>query len=453
MYVKIFVCVYTLISVALLAQPVVIEGKITGAEGRTIVLLGYNGAENFPIDSTVVVTEKSYFRLTAEIPYQGLFKLMVEKGQGRNQDRYIDLILSNGSEIQFSTVFPYLTDSLKVHKGRELSYFHEFTRSYNGIQYKIILLAELLQRYPAEDSFYKVAEQKIRKLSQEKAELFKRFRDTAFPLANRYISMLRQWDAKGDDFSGSFYRGIDLSDTLWTRNVLLHQKIGQYYSYLANNQSFQDFHTMNKNFIDSVLNPLKVNEVLWKNIFAYLVRAFKAMNYPEGLEYLKVKYMEGDVCTDGANLPEIDEILANLEVLKPGAPLPEGMVQTLEGKELLVPAELPVSGLKLMIFWSHKCRHCNESKPYWEDLYKRKSPKGLKVVTLHNGDARQEWLRAIEDLPKEWIHLHDPLGWNGYTGRLKITGTPAYILLDAENRILKKTFDLMEIESILNNVL
>lgn len=442
-------CAGALLSVALKAQPVEIRGKIIGAEGKTIILYGYDGAVNFPVDSTEISAVTSRFRLSTAIPYEGLYKLVVERGQSRNQDRYIDLILTNGAEIDFNTVFPFLMDSLKVLKGSELRYFHQFTMGYNAIQYKLLLLTDLVQRYPASDPFYKEVQSKIFKLRKEKSAYFNQFRDSAFPLANRYISMLRQWDVRGDDFSGSLYKGIDLSDTLWRRNVLLHQKIGQYYTYLANNQSYQDFHIMNKSFIDSVLNPLKVNEVLWKNIFVYLVNAYRTMNYPEGLEYLKYKYTEGDVCTENLNMPEIDEILAGMEVLRPGAELPAGVVQTRDGKEFMVPGELVSGGIKLLIIWSNKCHHCNASKPYWVDLYNRHVSQGLTFVTLHNGDLRQEWLNAIESLPETWIHLHEPLGWNGYIGRLKITGTPAYILLDAENRILKKTFDLMEIENIL----
>ncbi|MFN4299546.1 MAG: DUF4369 domain-containing protein [Thermaurantimonas sp.] len=429
-----------------LGQIVRISGTIHGLNPRYVVLMGYYGVEEFPIDSAYVQMPNGSFQLSTAIPYIGLYKLLIEKGQNRSPDKYIDLILKPSDDIYIETHYPYITDSLSIIKGEEQQYFARFTKQYNQVQYKIFLLEDVFKKYPSNDPFVSEITKNLSRLQSEKKNVFQRYRDARFPIANRYISMLRQWDARGSDFSKGFYQGIDISDTLWVRNLLLHQKIGQYYNYLISENSAQDFKNLNKTFIDQVLDPLKSNELLWKNIFQYLVNAYKTMNYPDALEYLKEKYLTDGVCANPSQSLDIDQILQSINALKEGSNLPDAALKAPDGSDQIFPKDIASSKANLLILWSSGCSHCRESKPFWIDLYNRYKYNGLTITALHLESDVGLWKENIKTLPSGWIHLHDSNGWNGYASVLKIFGTPAYVLYDIDKRLILKTYDFKEVE-------
>lgn len=440
-------------TVCTFGQTIQITGSISGINPKYIVLFGYNGVEEFPVDSAYVKMPDGSFQLHTSIPYSGLYKLLIEKGQGRAPDKYIDLILKPGDNIIFKTQYPHITDSLLIVKGDELFYFTRFTKQYNQVQYKIYLLEDVLKKFPSTDPFYSEIHKNLSRLQSEKKNILQRYRDPRFSLANRYIAMLQQWDVRGNDFSKGMYHGIDISDTLWVRNVLLHQKIGQYYNYLMSENASQDFKSLNKTFIDQILDPLKSNEMLWKNIFQYLVNAYQTMNYPDALEYLKEKYLTEGVCTDPTLSTDLNQILESLNALKEGSHLPKAVLKDPYGSDRLFPVDIPSGKANLLILWSSGCSHCRESKPFWVDLYNRYKQKGLTITALHHESDVALWKENIENLPADWVHLHDSKGWNGYASELKIFGTPAYVLYDADKRLLLKTYDLKEVEEKLKKLL
>lgn len=450
---KILLNIFFFISYCIHSQSVVIQGIISGMPERHVVLIAYNGVDEFPVDSVKIGMPSGFFLLRTTIPYKGLYKLLVEKGQNRNPDKYIDLILKPGDEVHCTTFYPHITDSLKITKGEEQVYFARFTKQFNHTQYKILLLEDLLTKYPANDPFTNEIYKNLTRLRAEKKEVFGRFQNPKYELANRYISMLRQWDSRGDDFSKGFYHNIDTEDTLWVRNVLLHQKIGQYYTYVMNTHSAADFQAANKTFIDDILNPIKPNAVLWKNIFQYLVHAYKSMNYPDALEYLKSKYLSDGICADPSQATDIDQILQSLHAIKPGDKLPPVVLRAPNGDDRIFPSDLPSGKAGLLIVWSSGCSHCRESMPYWTDLYNRYKLKGLTITTLHLESDPSLWKQQLSGMPSDWANLHDKDGWNGYAATLKVFGTPVYVLYDAHTSMLLKTYDLSEVEDLLKKIL
>ncbi len=449
---KTLISFYCLLLLNAAAQTTQIAGSIRGFEGRTVLLLGYNGVEEFPVDSALVPSSGSDLHLRVALPYSGLYKLLVEKGNNRLPDKYIDLLLQPGSDVRFTTEYPYITDSLKITKGDEQIYFTRFTQQYNRTHFKIYLLEDLLIKYPTDDSFYGDIVKNKRRLLVEKKALFARFTDYRYPLANRYIDMLRQWDMRIDFFSDSFYKGIDVSDTLWIRNTLLHQKIGQYYSYLMGQKKNEDFLQANKFFIDAILDPIQTNPPLWNNIFTYLIQSYKTMNYPEAMEYLISKFRTGEVCTDPKQGQAVEEILRSLKFFKSGDALPTAVLKRYDESDFTFPTDLSASRAGLLIVWSSRCSHCRESIPYWKDLYQIYRAKGLHITALHIESDISTWRASAESLPPEWTHLHDPDGWNGYAKTLHLFGTPSYILYDRDHKILLKSHVLTEVRNRLKNM-
>ncbi|MFN3951401.1 MAG: TlpA family protein disulfide reductase [Thermaurantimonas sp.] len=449
---KTLISLYYLLLINVAAQTTQIAGSIRGFEGRHILLLGYNGVEEFPVDSALVPSSGIDFSLRVTLPYSGLYKLLVEKGNNRLPDKYIDLLLRPGSDVRFTTEYPYISDSLKITKGDEQSYFTRFTQNYNKTLFKIYLLEDLLSKYPPDDPFHGDITKNKKRLLADKEALFARFRDSRYPLANRYIDMLRQWDMRTDYFSDSFYKGIDVSDTLWIRNTLLHQKIGQYYSYLMGQKKNEDFLQANKFFIDAILDPIQSNPPLWNNIFTYLVQSYKTMNYPDALEYLSSKYLTSEVCTDPSQRRAIDEILQSLHAIKAGDALPTVVLKRNDESDFTFPSDLSASQAGLLILWSGRCNHCRESMPYWKDLYHTYGPKGLHITALHIESDITTWKASAESLPPEWTHLHDPNGWNGYAKTLHLLGTPGYVLYDRDYKLLLKSHDLTEVRNRLKNM-
>ena len=93
----------------------------------------------------------------------------------------------------------------------------------------------------------------------------------------------------------------------------------------------------------------------------------------------------------------------------------------------------------LVIFWSSTCDFCRDMLPQLNSWYQSQNQLDLEVVAISLDESKPNFERYTESLKPRWIHMHDPLGWEGKAAvSYSIYATPSLFLLDRERIILAK---------------
>ena len=93
----------------------------------------------------------------------------------------------------------------------------------------------------------------------------------------------------------------------------------------------------------------------------------------------------------------------------------------------------------LIDFWASWCGPCRGENPNVVALYKEYQPKGLEIFGVSLDNNKEAWVKAIADDGLIWKHGSDLKGWQSEPAKLySITGIPATLLLDENNKIIAK---------------
>jgi cytochrome c biogenesis protein CcmG/thiol:disulfide interchange protein DsbE len=110
---------------------------------------------------------------------------------------------------------------------------------------------------------------------------------------------------------------------------------------------------------------------------------------------------------------------------------PEISAGTLDGKPLTL-ASLH-GKVVLLDFWASWCAPCRKSFPFLDELQKRHSAEGLRVVGLSLEEDDEAVAEFLESVPVDFAIVRDPSGKTGEA--YGITAMPTSILVDRDGRI------------------
>ena len=133
----------------------------------------------------------------------------------------------------------------------------------------------------------------------------------------------------------------------------------------------------------------------------------------------------------------IADQIAKLEQTAVGQVAPNFTVTTPEGESISL---YDIKGkVKLVDFWASWCGPCRGENPNVVALYKEYQPKGLEIFGVSLDNNKEAWVKAIADDGLIWKHGSDLKGWQSEPAKLySITGIPATLLLDENNKIIAK---------------
>ena len=104
----------------------------------------------------------------------------------------------------------------------------------------------------------------------------------------------------------------------------------------------------------------------------------------------------------------------------------------------------------VLVFWSTDCSHCLKEIPELHKLLRDK--KAVKVVAFSMEKNDFRWKKMIATLPN-WHHILGLNKWENKIAKMyNISGTPTYIVLDANKKIIAKPLTIGKLSAYLEKL-
>ena len=440
-------CPFLLSTFHLSAQDSIrISGVFEGNTRYAKVLVKKFGIGSYDIAGATIY--KDSFTVTAPATIEsGVYRFQYAHSE---QIQYIDLIL-NGQDrnIRFSikandeVAKPVFTGSV------ENIAYQDYLQRIKFLLGKIDLLNQFIYAYPSPKTEVvraALAEYEKEKLAYSLAlEDFKsKMKGTwAYHMvANRpYYFTNPTDDPRIQDYMKRehYWEGMDVSNVKLINSPLYTEHILNYLRYWMNPKMNFNSAEKTEGFkrdVDRIIRQFSTNKEMHEFAYRYLTLGFKEIGEEEVLKYMDENYKTlAEQCMDNVEKSEFDRRMKGYAALKEGNLAPNIVYSDAKGvKQELHKLKSPQT---MIVFWASTCPHCLEEIPK-VNLWAKNNPQTKVLAISLDGDA-VAYKKAIVDLP-DIIHSCDFKRWDGAAvNDYFIFGTPTYILLDRDKKIISKS--------------
>lgn len=387
----------------------------------------------------------------------GVYRL--QYGQTEPND-YVDVILDGKeTEIEFSLDCnePIEIRIPKFTKSNENKNWYDYQVARQKSLQKIQVLQQFLTQYPnTKDKIVAQIEstfqQEKNTYYQQEALFLKQNSQTwaSKMVANRPYSFTNpndDWRLQAFEVKEHYWDNIAttvpelLNSPLYTEHVL------EYLKYYMNPDLKFSEEEMNEGFIKSVdiiIQKFSGSDATKKFAIQYLQMGFKELGNEKVLQYIDEKYKETiEQCQDETDKDAFDKRVQGYATIKVGNKAPDIFFTTLDFNLHALAAEKTI-----VVFWASWCPHCMEELPKLNE-WAIANP-ATKVVAISLDEDQTDYETAIKKFPA-LIHDTDLKKWEGKAVTdYFVYGTPTFIVLDKDKKILGKHTSLDQLKTFIN---
>ncbi|MDR2122117.1 MAG: TlpA family protein disulfide reductase [Flavobacteriaceae bacterium] len=416
------------------------KGTITDYPNKRVVVKLDRAFDELLV-GTVTTNSSGFFSLPVKEKYTGIIEISLpdaKKGSvfiSDNTDIDFTASISNGADDGFILYNP----------GNSINKAYQEYLNYELKKSSILpQLQSILNIYTPSDDFYSSLKKEIQTISGlNPPDLSK------YPFLSYYISAL-ELVKNSDSDSGSGSIKNDIIDHLKNSGEEFETAgLGRalLYNYLRQSFSGVSSRTDWENNVDNAI------EILLKEVGEDTDRGQETLsaviNFLNGYGITKLadKYMnKAESLTCSIN-PELKETITRNNSIKEGKIIPDiKFTHKLNGKYSSL-YDIKTK-YKLILVWASWCAHCKQEKPFVKQFYENFKKSGGEIIALAIDNDKALWEDFIKDT--SWLNDSDLLYWDSkYVKELNITGTPTLFLVDQNNKILKITAKISDINSLI----
>ena len=425
-----------------------ISGQLLNNTRFAKVVVSKFGVGSFPIAAVPIQEEK--FSLTAPGDIEpGVYRFQYSQ----TANDYVDIIL-DGKEKEISFSIDLMTEKKTPvfiqSKENQLWYSHQ-NQSQLQLQ-KIELLNQFAAMYPGTKD--KIISQASKALAKEKENyttqksIFLKNNPTtwaALMVQNKshyFTNPKDDWRIQNYEKHQHFWDNVNTTNPQLINTPLYTELILEYLKYYLNPEMQFSEEEMNqglKKCVNTIMQNFSGNEKTQKFALQYLQLGFKEIGNEEVLQYLDQNFQELVAqCQDDSEKAAFDKRMEGYAAMKEGMLAPNIAFESTNYK---VKSLYDIEATQiLVVFWASWCPHCMEEIPK-VNIWVKEHPE-TSVVAISLDDDKTAYEQAIQKLPN-MVHHTDLKKWNGQAVKdYYVYGTPTFILLDSEKKIIRKTATL-----------
>ena len=420
-----------------------IKGTIDGIKNTEIQLNGYNGMNNYFIDSKPI-NNKGQFTFNVSKVKKGILLLSI----GNNIN--LELIYT-GKSIEFKTTKLSPFADIKFINSEENTQYYNFEKEV--MNYKKLLnyvrKNAILQKLPdtivyklvetADKNFVASTQKQLNTIKEPNVKQCVRVLSYPAPLleigdTNLYIKLKKEFFVQM------------LSDTkLLNDNFLLHTPYLNYrmnllfYNLLNNTPQKQLINISQK----LIRNTTGDNQTF---VIDYLQEYFSMNDKGNLLNWMNnFLKQEGIGYCHAADLEKSAETMSKLEI---GRAIPDQGFYGIDKAPVFIN---DINANKtLVIFWRTTCPHCTELMKELNPIYKKLKEKGIEIFAVSIDEDKTEWAKFILKNKLPWLNFIDKNAFDdGLLEKYNILYTPKMYFLDKNKKIISKPETINDIKKLL----
>ena len=405
------------------------------------------------IDSLFSAKNEFHYTFLKNASHPGMYRLYIA------DNKWIDLIIDN-EDVILSTDADNIIDSMKVISSGSNKLYYDYINLNRKYKIKSTQLLAILDKYSKDNHYYISARNELLQLQNQYLHFINiTSQKNVYSFAARYIRSV-QFPSVDVNFSvddkiayqkSHFLDNIDFDD-----DDLLYSDaftiIPLKYLSLFGNPQLSKALLSNEyiSAVDTLLNKVKINQLVYQSITECLIDKFKELVFNEVINYIVDHYViKDDLCLD-EKLPNsiqqrIDQSKSfPTRVKVPNIVLPDSTGHEIDLKDIS-------SETTLILFYASWCPHCLKLLPRINDLYIKQQEMKIKILAISLDTNKSDWLNFIRNNNYNWINVSALNGgYRKIVRDYKIYATPSMFLVNGKKELIAIPANIEDLKKYFN---